>query len=364
MNASEDQPRGSTSRINLEDQPRKMSEERWQENIEIFQRELNGQNPELLQSLKDADFLKQIPRIDRIAVTEGPGLEPALWVGINFAIFLSRLWDIPLLPIDHMEGHILGSLLPKDIVFGHNFDLMDLSLPAIALLISGGHTELVKIDKRSESDKPTDSKTTKYKYTIIGATLDDAVGEAFDKCARLLELPYPGGPHISRLAHEAEKRLEVGPLGSTSRTNLEDQPRLPRPMINSGDLNFSFAGLKTAVLYSTRKAVEKGIFDNDYKISLALEFEMAVTETLVFKTKKAIEKIGAKALILGGGVSANSRIRKAMEVLSESFSIHLFKPSEHVSGDNALMIALAGSMKESSSYTDRIIANGTKDLEN
>jgi N6-L-threonylcarbamoyladenine synthase len=135
-------------------------------------------------------------------------------------------------------------------------------------------------------------------------------------------------------------------------------------MINSGDLNFSFAGLKTAVLYSTRKAVEKGIFDNDYKISLALEFEMAVTETLVFKTKKAIEKIGAKALILGGGVSANSRIRKAMEVLSESFSIHLFKPSEHVSGDNALMIALAGSMKESSSYTDRIIANGTKDLEN
>ena len=350
MNANlEDQPLGPTSRTNLAE----ISEENWLENIDIFERELSGQNPELLLSLKDASFLKKIPKIDRIAVTSGPGLEPALWVGINFAKFLSRIWGVPIFPIDHMEGHIVGSLLPDDIIFGHEFILKRLPLPSIALLISGGHTELVKVIANNSN----------YKYSIIGSTLDDAVGEAFDKCARLLGLPYPGGPHISRLAHEAEVKFEVGPLGPTSRTNLEDQPRLPRPMINSGDLNFSFSGIKTAVLYTTRKAVDQNRFDSDFKMLLALEFERAITETLVFKLDKAIKKIDAKSIILGGGVSANSRIQKAIRELNNKHGLTLFIPSAHISGDNALMIALAGSMKVDPRSPDDIIAKGTMSLD-
>ena len=143
--------------------------------IENFKTELSGQNPDLLDSLEKAQFLNSIPLIDRIAVTEGPGLEPALWVGINFAGFLSKLWSIPIVPVNHMEGHIIGSLLESDKPSDKWQALKKLQLPAVALLISGGHTELVKIGPKMASGA--------FKYTIIGQTKDDAVGEAVQRAS-------------------------------------------------------------------------------------------------------------------------------------------------------------------------------------
>ena len=156
------------------------------------------------------------PDFDVISVTSGPGLAPALWVGITFAQALSKLWNIPVIGINHMEGHIASILI-------ENGDDREVKFPALALLISGGHTEIVKIDNWG-------------KYEVLGQTRDDAVGEAFDKTARMLNLPYPGGPEISRLAAQAKEE------------NLLRKAKFPRPMIHSGDFNFSFSGLKTTVL--------------------------------------------------------------------------------------------------------------------
>lgn len=259
--------------------------------------------------LKDT-FIKEIetincPHIDRIVVTSGPGLEPALWVGISFTKALSIAWNIPVFPTNHMEGHILSPLLT---------DASAVTFPALALLISGGHTELVKVSSWGE-------------YKVIGATKDDAVGEAFDKVARILGLPYPGGPEISKLASISRKRGDK--LSFT----------FPRPMIHSGDFDFSFAGLKTAVLYHTQKFPPT---TDTKKENIAREFEDAVTETLIKKTQKALEEIGSSTLIIGGGVIANTDIRKAFEELSQSLGFHLLIPSTDLATDNAVMIAMAG----------------------
>jgi N6-L-threonylcarbamoyladenine synthase len=314
-----------------------VSNAKFNEIINSYEKELAGQNSDLLESILHSNsqaktpdvenFLQNIPAIDLIAVTEGPGLEPALWVGINFALILSKLWDIPVMPINHMEGHIVGSLIDTDKAFGTWQRLKELPLPSIALLISGGHTELVKIESG--------------KYTIIGQTKDDAVGEAFDKVARLLELPYPGGPHISKLAFEAREK------------NIKAATKLPRPMINSGDLDFSFSGLKTAVLYNVRKEIERlapsepnnvGTLTYEYKAGLAREFEDSVTDVLVSKLKSAIEKTEAKSIIIGGGVSANHNLCEAFKIVAAKYNIPLLLPSRHITGDNALMIALAGAI--------------------
>ena len=307
--------------------------------LESFKTELAGQNPELLESLEGAEFLKNIPNINHISVTEGPGLEPALWVGINFARILGELWNIPVIPINHMEGHIVASLLEFDSPYGTWQKMKVLPLPAIALLISGGHTELVKINGIG-------------KYEIIGQTKDDAVGEAFDKTARLLGLPYPGGPHLSRLAAEAE--IE----------GLIPRIKLPRPMINSKDLDFSFSGLKTAVLYAVKKAEEAKEFTNTYKKELALEFESAVADVLERKLHSAINENNSQSIIIGGGVAANNRLRERLEKVAKYFSIPLFLPSKHLSGDNALMIAVAGALENSPNITnDGVLkAHGTKRL--
>jgi len=253
------------------------------------------------------------PPIDAIAVTEGPGLEPALWVGINFAKALSIVWKLPVIPINHMEGHIVASLLSEEIRLGH------VEFPALALLISGGHTELVLIEDW-------------LKYELLGSTRDDALGEAFDKVARMLGLSYPGGPEISRLANEARIK------------NIKSKYSLPRPMINSDDCDFSFSGLKTAVLYSLRD------IDNitpEIKREFALEFEDAVVEILIKKTKRAIDLQGVKTLILGGGVSANISIRKAFTDLfnKEYPSSLLYIPEAKLATDNAVMIALAALLR-------------------
>jgi N6-L-threonylcarbamoyladenine synthase len=254
-------------------------------------------------------------------------------VGINFAKALSRAWNVPIVAVNHMEGHILMSLAhtlpspnpdtsPKSKVSGFE----KLEFPALALLVSGGHTELVLIEA---PPLPLDSASElQMKYRIVGETRDDAAGEAFDKCARLLGLPYPGGPEISRLATHA-------------RTAGRTKPHLilPRPMLKDG-LEFSFSGLKTAVL----RAVEGKALSYDETTAMAREIEDAIVEVLVTKTERAAEEFGAKTIIMSGGVSANEHLRAELtrripEVLPLG---SILFPAPEFATDNAVMIALAG----------------------
>lgn len=265
-----------------------------------------------------------------ITVTTGPGLEPALWTGIVFAKELSIKYNIPIVPVNHMEGHIF-SIFPKK---GKTFtvDLNKNIFPMLSLLVSGGHTELILIKDW-------------MKYKKIGQTRDDAAGEAFDKVARMLELPYPGGPEISRLADQARK-LRI--------TNYELLIKLPRPMIYSKDYDFSFSGLKTAVLYLIRDLKEKNpniLEDIEVKQKIAKEFENAVVETLVHKTIKAIKQYKIKTLVVGGGVSANTYLQEQTQkeiknIWKSDFltfkDLKSYFPSRALTGDNALMIAIAG----------------------
>ncbi len=285
------------------------------------------------------------PKIDVIAVTSGPGLEPALWVGINFAKALSFVWNKPMVAVNHMEGHILSAMM-KESEQAKSYKLKAISFPLLSLLISGGHTELV-LGKKIGS------------YKIIGETRDDAIGEAYDKVARMLGLPYPGGPEISKLAEEARKK------------EIVSQHPLPRPMINSKDLDFSFAGLKTAVLYTIKKNF-KETKANTYeippasKIILAREFEDAVAEVLVSKVRQALEKTGAKTFAVGGGVIANKNIRAELSKLIETEfpKVKLFLPSQNLTTDNAVMIALAGyfSATGGSAYGGKKTKSGAKKI--
>ena len=291
-----------------------------------------AREPEMLSAMKVLFEGIQKPAIDAIAVTEGPGLEPALWVGINAACAMHTIWDIPVYPINHMEGHIIAGLIS---ITNEVYDVSDVDLPAVALLISGGHTELVHVSKLRS-------------YKVIGKTRDDAVGEAFDKAARMLGLPYPGGPEISRLAEHARKEGLI----------VDEDLRLPRPMIHSGDLHFSFSGLKTAVLTRVKK---RGELDDITKRMLALEFENAVTDVLVSKVKQAMYETRASTLIIGGGVSANTHIRFAMKNLAEAESFGLFIPNRNLSTDNGLMIAATGLLHiaEGEKPKVKLVANGS-----
>ncbi|MFA6158298.1 MAG: tRNA (adenosine(37)-N6)-threonylcarbamoyltransferase complex transferase subunit TsaD [Candidatus Paceibacterota bacterium] len=280
--------------------------------------------PELLAAFNAYIPTIQKPSIDLISVTIGPGLTPALWVGINFARALSIVWNIPLVPSNHMEGHILAALIEKidhkpGEILG-TYDLLDRRVvyPALSLLISGGHTQIVLVEKIGS-------------YKIIGQTRDDAVGECFDKIARTLGLPYPGGPKISALAAEARAQ------------GIRSPEPLPRPMIASDDYDFSFSGLKTAVLYLTKRLIEKaGALTPDTIQGIAREAEDAMTDVLVAKMRKAAEAYGIETVIVGGGVIANSHIRKALENLAADCGLRMLVPQIDHSTDNALMIALAG----------------------
>lgn len=293
--------------------------------------------PEMLSAMQVMFEGIQKPAIDAVAVTMGPGLEPALWVGINGALALRTVWDIPVYPINHMEGHIVASLLSKKDVI---YEIPEFELPACALLISGGHTEIVRVSKLRS-------------YKVIGKTKDDAVGEAFDKAARLLDLPYPGGPEISRLAEIARKEDII----------VDDDLRLPRPMMHSGDLSFSFSGLKTAVLTRVNK---KKPLDDKMKKMIALEFENAVTDVLVTKVRQAMYETRAKTLIVGGGVSANTHIRSALKHLADEEGFALFVPDRHLSTDNGLMIASTGLLHiaKGSKPKVKLVANGSWSIEN
>jgi len=316
-----------------------LADEQFNNILGSLRSEMQPKDPDLFGAIEDAYFLKDIPTIDQIAVTEGPGLEPTLWVGINFARILGALWNIPIIPVNHMEGHIVASLLSSDVAGGDWQKLKDLPLPAVALLISGGHTELVKV-------------TSIGTYEVIGATRDDAVGEVYDKAARLLGLPYPGGPHISKLAHEA---MQEGIIPIV---------KLPRPMIDSDNLDFSFSGLKTAVLYAVRNELKKTgteQLSDASKKGIALEFERAVIETLEKKLRGAIESTGAQSVIIGGGVSANRMLRERFKTMGKEYDIPVYLPSSHTSGDNALMIALAAVIGKNEAPR-MLKAHGTKKL--
>ena len=254
------------------------------------------------------------PLVDAIAVTRGPGLEPALWVGINVAQVLGAVWGITVIPVNHMEGHIL-SIIPQG---KKTFSIPHITFPILSLLVSGGHTELVVVKKFGTYEK-------------IGETRDDAVGEAFDKVARIVGLPYPGGPEIARLA-------------STHREKSTDNIVFPRPMMQTPDFDFSFSGLKTAVLYHTQKLVK---LTPTHKQAIARGFEDAAIEVLVAKTLRALETYHAQGLIVGGGVACNTYLqseltRKITEKYGKKFPLYF--PARGLATDNAVMIALAGYM--------------------
>jgi len=262
------------------------------------------------------------PKIDCIAVTYGPGLAPALWPGINLARALSFYWDASLIPINHLEGHILANWLqpigknPKSEI--RNPKQL---FPAICAVISGGHTLIVLMKKIGQ-------------YKIVGETRDDAAGECFDKSARLLGLGYPGGPAISQFASTFD------PSHSTF--------KLPRPMINTKDFDFSFSGLKTAVLYLVQdlKKQEKNI--KQLTPNLCYEIQEAINETLVKKTISAAKKYKVQSIILGGGVVTNQALKDKFiqTIKKENIKINFIAPERKFTTDNAAMIAVVAHLNK------------------
>ena len=321
--------------------------------------------PELLER-----FLKFIPtikppKIDAIAVTVGPGLEPALWVGINFAKALAFVWNKPIVAVNHMEGHVVASLLATTSHKVESKKLKVVEFPAIALLVSGGHTELVLIKKWGD-------------YKIIGETRDDAAGECFDKAARMLELPYPGGPQIAKQAENFKKYPLTFRMGGWTRREMEKEAfniNLPRPMIDSKDYDFSFSGLKTAVLYMLRDMKERHINIGDFTPMICNEIQQAIVDVLIAKTIRAAKEFGAKSIILGGGVAANkelrAQIKKAVVMsrrdldIGDIRTVVLYLPSAKLTTDNAAMIGAAGYLRavnKDFAKPEKLIAQGNLGL--
>ena len=239
-----------------------------------------------------------------LAVTAGPGLITSLLVGVQTAQILSYAWDIPLIGVNRIEGHLYASWLAgKPYTF-----------PALALIVSGGHTELILIKKQGV-------------YEYLGKTLDDAAGEAFDKVAKILDLGYPGGPIISKLAEK----------GNSTRFPL------PRPMIDHDNFNFSFSGLKTAVLYLVRDLKKGKKFSQKIVPDICASFQQAVVDVLVKKTLRAAQEYNVKMIVLGGGVVANIHLRKTLqdECKKQLPDVACFVPSLQYCTDNAAMIAAA-----------------------
>lgn len=298
--------------------------------------EILAREPGLFDALRAFLSTYETPDIDAISVTHGPGLEPALWVGVNFARALALAWDKPLIGVNHMEGHLM-SALSKATETG--FEIKEVELPVLGLLISGGHTEIV-------------SMTSWLSYELVGQTRDDAVGEAYDKVARMLGLPYPGGPEVSKLAEEA--RLLPG----------ERMFKLPRPMLADPHCDFSFSGLKTAVLYLIKARPE---LSGEEKQQLAKEFEDAVADVLFAKTSRALLETGAKTLVLGGGVSANTNLRRVFteRIAAEHPDVELRIPAFMFTTDNAIMIGIAGyyrALKKDFADRETLTANGNLSL--
>lgn len=282
-------------------------------------------------------------RIDLIAVTVGPGLEPALWAGINFAKSIARATGKPIVGVNHLEGHLYSFLLQKKTAISkskfpvskkgnRNLEIKDLRLefPAIALIVSGGHTVLLLMK-------------SPFHYRKIGETRDDAAGEAFDKVARLLRLPYPGGPEIEKLA----------------RHGRHDAVVFPRPMLNQKNYSFSFSGLKTAVLYYLRDHAED--FSRE---DVAASFERAAFDVLAGKTARAALEYRARSVLLSGGVAANTSLRKAMRVALSSLpgAPKLIVTPKRFCTDNAAIIATAAYINHLRKIKRRLTASGNLSL--
>ncbi|MEA3273503.1 MAG: tRNA (adenosine(37)-N6)-threonylcarbamoyltransferase complex transferase subunit TsaD [Patescibacteria group bacterium] len=252
-----------------------------------------------------------LKEIDCFSVAPGPGLIPALLVGTSIAKTLAFYHQKPLVPIHHLEGHTYATWLKKN---GELRD--DIAFPALVLIVSGGHTQLMLMQDHLH-------------YEILGRTLDDAVGEAFDKVARILELGYPGGPLIEKIAQKGNP----------------EKFQLPRPMINSDNLDFSFSGLKTAVLYVVKEYLEKK--EMVPTADMAASFEQAVVDTLIAKTQKAVNTYNPQSLILAGGVAANTKIREAFIEIAQKrnkakeysnyYPLQAYVPELKFCGDNAAM---------------------------
>jgi len=256
--------------------------------------------PLIDQLLKDQSL--QIEAIDSIAYTSGPGLSGALLVGSCVAEAMACSLNIPSIPVHHLEGHLLAPMLEQE----------SPSFPFLALLVSGGHSQLIHV--RAIGD-----------YSIIGDTLDDAAGEAFDKTAQLLGLGYPGGLALSNLAEKG------GPFFT-----------LPRPLLNSHEFNFSFSGLKTAALTLIKK---QKILNESIKANIAYEFQEAITDVLVKKSFLALEHLNLNQLVVSGGVGANKQLRKKLTQLSSKNNFKVFFPAFEFCTDNGAMIALAGALR-------------------
>mgnify|MGYP001322080586 FL=1 len=256
----------------------------------------------IIDVLKEAMGKHSLNTIDQIAYTSGPGLLGALLIGESFAQGLSAALEVPLIPINHLEGHLMSPIM----------EFPEISMPFICLLVSGGHSMIVDVKAKAN-------------YEIIGQSQDDAVGEAFDKVGKLLGLPYPGGPHIEKLA-------------------LKGNPKaydFPRPMIHSDNLDMSLSGLKTAVLYTIQKIED---LNEETRADVAASFQKAVTDVLLAKIKKTIDQTGRSDVIIAGGVAANKYIRNEFKELENTLKIKVYYPDLKYCGDNAAMIAFVGSM--------------------
>ncbi len=269
------------------------------------------------QVLQAAD--RTLDQVDVIAYTRGPGLAGALLVGAGVACALGAALERPVLGVHHLEGHLLSPFLSAD----------PPEFPFVALLVSGGHTQLMQVDGVG-------------RYRILGETIDDAAGEAFDKSAKLMGLPYPGGPVLSRLAQQGNPAAFA----------------LPRPLLRSGNLDFSFAGLKTAVMVQAKKLVAAALPDHDGALAagfvqlptqiqadLAASAEAAIVEVLVKKSLAAMLQSGMRRLVVAGGVGANRPLRQQLNAACAKRAIRVYYPELDLCTDNGAMIALAGAMR-------------------
>jgi N6-L-threonylcarbamoyladenine synthase len=306
-------------------------------------------------------------KVDLIAVTVGPGLEPALWTGIVFAQEISKKFNKPLLGANHLEGHLFSFLLGQERKLaiskqqsanGHSLTSKPPAtyhlpltniFPAVALIVSGGHTIILRVDSLS-------------KWKRLGETRDDAAGEAYDKVARMLDLPYPGGPNMEKLAL----------MGNPQAV------KFPRPMLYDKNFDFSFSGLKTSVLYYLRdkwpvasgqkKTKGELLATGHYslttaaKADVAASFQNAVVDVLAGKTMKAASVIGAKSVLLSGGVAANKALRKRLTIESKKMSIPFFAPPMKFNGDNASMIGVAAYLQDLRKKKRPLKANGQMEI--
>lgn len=250
-----------------------------------------------------AESGRRLDEVDVVAFTRGPGLAGALLVGAGVACALGAALDKPVLGVHHLEGHLLSPFLSAD----------PPEFPFVALLVSGGHTQLMEVDGVGH-------------YKVLGETIDDAAGEAFDKSAKLLGLPYPGGPWLAKL----------------SESGSETAFKLPRPLLHSGDLDFSFAGLKTAVLTQVRKL---GDDLEANKSDLAASTQAAIVEVLLKKSLAALDRTSLKRLVVAGGVGANKRLREQLDAACAKRGVRVHYPELHLCTDNGAMIAMAGAMR-------------------